>query len=269
MEGVDENHPLKIVLRPNLSAIMFSQMPEIDESRPVTEFVQADYRTSAVFEKYNIDFCCGGKISLRQACEIRSLDIDLLKKELFEITRSLQASALSEWGNWTIDFLVDYIQNIHHAYLVRALPLTGELLERFVRGHSTKYAWLPALLSLFRDLENKILPHLEQEETIFFPYIRQIAHAHASRESYAALLVRTMRKPLEEIMNDEHDYVSRFLTQCREWTNNYIVPPDACLTHKVCLLKLKELDNDLLQHIYLENDVLFPRALLMEKEMLG
>jgi len=147
--------------------------------------------------------------------------------------------------------------------------VTGRLLQRFTETHKNKYTWLPDLFSSFQNLEKMLLPHLEQEEQVIFPYIRQIAHAYTSKEPYAALLVRTLRKPLEDIMNEEDEYIGSYLQQCRQLTNNYALSPGICTTHRVCLLKLQELDHDLAHHIHLEKNILFPKALSIEKEMLA
>ena len=93
-------------------------------------------------------------------------------------------------------------------------------------------------------------------------------HAYESREPYAALLVRTLRKPVENMMAHEHKYIEKYLTAMREITNNYTPPPNSCITHRVAFFKLKELDNDVVQHMHLENNILFPKAIAMEKEIL-
>ncbi len=111
-------------------------------------------------------------------------------------------------------------------------------------------------------------PHMRQEEEIFFPYIKQIYHAHRNRDSIAKLLIRTLRKPLEEVMLKEHENTGSNLHRMRSITNYYTPPLNACLTHKVTFLKLKELDDDLVQHIHLESNILFPKAIEMEQELL-
>ncbi|HPN59857.1 MAG TPA: hemerythrin domain-containing protein, partial [Chitinophagaceae bacterium] len=117
-------------------------------------------------------------------------------------------------------------------------------------------------------LDKTMIPHLLQEEEVIFPYIRQISHAYESKESYASLLVRTLRKPVEDLMHDEHNSIGKTLTQLRELTNNYTAPENACTSHRLAYSLIKELDDDLVQHIYLENDILFPKAISMEKELL-
>ena len=247
---------------------MFLYTIEINDDSLVTDIVAKDYRTSAVFRKYGIEFCCGGRVPLGVACEMNGLDKEIIKKELNDSLRNIHVSNATDFNNWDIDFLIDYIRNIHHAYLTRNLPEAAEILERFYEGHQKKYTWLPKLLASFRNLKKMLLPHLEHEEQVIFPYIKQINHAYQSREPYAALLVRTLRKPVEDMMNQEHEDVRSYLRLARELTTNYTPPPNACVTHKVCFLKLQELDNDLVQHTHLENNILFPKAISMEKELL-
>jgi regulator of cell morphogenesis and NO signaling len=247
---------------------MFLRTINISDNTLVTDIVLGDYRTTAVFRKYGIEYCCGGRVALRVACEMRGLDIDEVKDELNEFTRFSCLPNTIDFAKWNLDFLIDYVRNIHHAYLNKSLPEIGDVLEKFAEGHRKKFAWLPELVNLFQKLEKVILPHLEEEEQVIFPYIRQIAHAHESREPYAALLVKTLRKPIEGMMEQEHEFVEIYLHRCRQLTNNYQPPADACISHKVCFLKLRELDNDLTQHSYIENSFIFPKAIAMEKELL-
>ena len=246
---------------------MILKVATISNESFVTDIVMQDYRVSVVFRKYNIDYCCGGKIPLYKACEIHKIDIEPLKKELKDAMRVIQVSSSTNFKNWNIDFLVDYIINVHHSYLVINFPEITDTLERFAEGHKSKYPWLSELMKSFNHLFEELLPHLEQEEKVIFPYIRQIVHAHERREPYAGLLVRTLRKPIESMLNQEHDFVGKYLHRFRELTNNYTPPTNACITHKVALSKLKELDIDLVQHIHLENEILFPRAIQIENEL--
>jgi len=248
---------------------MFLKIFNIEDDSFVTDIVLQDYRSSSVFRKYGIDYCCGGKIPLHMACEIRGLDLTTIKNELNDVIRVIPVSSSVNFHDWDTDFLIDYIINVHHAFLVKNFPDIIDTLQRFVNGHKSKYPHLSQLLEFVCRLRDKLLPHLEQEEQIIFPYIKQIAHAYKNNESYAALLIRTLRKPVENIMSQEHEYTKKYLDHTRELTIHYTPPPNACISHKVCFLKLRELDNELAQHLFLENEILFPKALRMEKELLN
>jgi len=247
---------------------MFLPNLDITNETFIRDIVSQDYRTSSVFFKYNIDYCCGGNASLQTACEIRGLDVDSVRKELSNSVLPTNISRPINFKDWDTSFLIDYIKHVHHDYLWENLPQMESVLRRFFDGHKKKYTWLPELLDFYLSLQEELKPHLQQEEDVIFPYIKQIARAYKNRESYAALLVRTLRKPIEQIMQHEEEKLSQFLHRFRKLTNNYQPPADACISHKICFQKLKELDNDLSLHIHLENNILFPKAIAMEQEML-
>lgn len=246
---------------------MFLLQISIDKDSLVSDIVKQDYRTASVFNKYNIDFCCGAKWPLAMVCEMQGLDFTVIKTELENSVRTIQLSNSIRFADWNVDFLTEYIVNIHHQYLKDALPEIREHLIHFVNDHKKDCPELEDVLKQFEYLYKDIIPHLQQEEEILFPYIRQIAHAYESKESYASLLVRTLRKPVEEVMKHEHESISKVLHSLRERTNNYTPPENACVSHQVAFSMLKELDNDMVQHVFLENEVLFPKAIAMEKEL--
>jgi regulator of cell morphogenesis and NO signaling len=243
-------------------------LPAIEPTSFVTDIVKNDYRTADVFRKYGIEYCCGGRWPLQTVCETHNLDLRVVTEELEQVSKNIVISGLLDFKEWDIDFLADYIINVHHAYLRKALHDIKIMIGDFLKGHGEKYPYMQEAEKYFLHLHNGMLPQLEHEETIIFPYVRQIAHAYKNKESYARLLVRTLRKPVQQIMNTEHERVAALLKKIREVTGGYAIPEKACLSHKVLLHKLKELDNDLQQHLYLEGHILFPKAITMEKEML-
>jgi len=247
---------------------MFLSSLEIHPSSIVTEIVAQDHRAANVFSKYEIEFCCGGKWTLEAICLMKGIEMNELLKELVFATRDLQLSAFLSFNEWDLDFLADYIINVHHYYLKKLLPEFKIQLEDFVEEHVKKDDGLHQLTYQFSELCNNLSPHMQEEETIIFPYIKQVAHAHKNKDSYASLLVRTLRKPVGRIMADEEEVILSIINNLRKLTNHYTAPEKACTNHRVIFSRLKELDNDLVQHIYLENGFLFPRALAMEKELL-
>ncbi len=235
----------------------------------MADIVARDYRTADVFRRHGIGYCCGGKWPMEIACEMRGIDADKIQAELEAATRTIHVSSLLDFADWNIDFLIDYLINVHHRYLKKALPETQQMVSEFVKEHAKKFSYLEELEKQFDLLVKQLLPSIQREEEVIFPYIRQIAHAHQHKEPYAALFVRTMRKPVEETMFKGHETVSDIILAIRKLTNTYSTPENVCVSHKVVIAKLKELDNDLMQHLYLEQSVLFPRAIAIEKEVLS
>ncbi len=248
---------------------MFLQSIPIDKDMSVHDIVSRDYRTADVFRKYDIEFCCGGKLPLQIACDNKGVDTDKVIRDLHLVTRDIRISSANlDFNEWDIDFITDYIVKVHHQYIRKALPQLKVQLEQFAEGHKKKFEYLEELLRSVNQFGKTVLVHLEHEEEIIFPYIKQIAHAYQSRASYASLLVRTLRKPVDDIMQHEHDVTARMLKRWRDLTSNYTTPQHACISHQVVFKKLRELDNDIVQHLHLENDILFPKAISMEKELL-
>ena len=248
---------------------MFLKSYPINGSLFVTDIVTNDYRTAEVFRRHGIEFCCGGKWPLEMVCQTKNIDPGKLIRELEEATRTIRLPNSLPFNEWDIDFLADYIVHVHHHYLKNQLPEISSELRKFTGEHGEKYTYLNELEKIFLQLCRELLTHLEQEEEIIFPYIRQITHAFQSQESYASLLVKMMRKPIEQLMNHEHEMVAGAIHKMRELTGDYTVPARACTSHKVIFSRLKELDNDLAQHMHLENNILFPRAIEMERVLLA
>ena len=247
---------------------MFLPAIDINPKSSAADIVRQDYRTADIFRKYGIGYCCGGRWPLEMVCATQQIDLAMLMEELDRATRTLQVSPTLPFETWSIDFLTDYIINIHHRYLFTTIPALGESLRDFAEEHTGKYPYYATISSHIAKLESEIIPHLRHEEEVIFPYLRQVAHAYQASDSFAGLLVKTLRKPVAKVMDSEHEILTNILFSFRGLTGNYTPPPGACTSHRVILSRLKELDHDLTQHIYLENNILFPRVISMEKELL-
>ena len=238
-----------------------------NQSRSIAEIVRNDYRTSDVFRAHGINYCCGGNVTLEETCDSRGLDYDGILRELEQATRTISLSNKTRFNEWKIDFLIDYIVNIHHAYLYDNLTPIKESVSAFVNSHQNKFPYLSDVEKLVDDLSVLILSHNRHEEEIIFPYIKQIDNAYRRKETYGSLFVKTLRKPFGSI-ETEHTKITQLLQELRKITNHYNYPEKACINHRVVFQKLRELDNDLEQHKHLENNILFPRVTEMERELL-
>jgi regulator of cell morphogenesis and NO signaling len=248
---------------------MFLSPFDISRDMTVAAIVVKDYRTADVFRKYGIEYCCGGKLPLFIACEVKQQDEVMLLKELRSAIREVNISNTLEYDEWPIDFLADYVTNVHHQYLKKALPVLLEHVSRFAEGHRKKFDYLDEMEQIVITLNKELLAHMQHEEEIIFPYIKQIFRASNSSESYASLFVRTLRKPVEDMIAKEHEIAGKHIIRLRQLTNNYTPPEKACVSHNVAFSKCKEVDNDITRHIHLENNILFPKTIAIEKALLG
>ena len=233
----------------------------------ISDIVREDYRTADVFKKYGINYCCGGNAFLADVCATRQLDYNEVFEQLRKATKDVYVPNFLQFDKWNIDFLIDYILNVHHAYLKAAVPSVKTALSSFVLSHSKQYPVMIEVENVFNQLADLLTIHNAHEEEIIFPYIKHIEAAHRRKEPYGSLFVRTLRKPLNNIQKD-HVQISELLTQLRTLSNNYEIVEKTCTNHRVILSRLKEFDNDLVQHKHLENNILFPRAIELEAELL-
>lgn len=236
--------------------------------KTVRDFVIDDYRTADVFRKWGINYCCGGNLPLAEACAAQQINQADLEKDLKQATRNVLLSNGIAFNEWPVPFLTDYILHVHHQYLKTALPSLRQLLASFVPGHLKKYPHLAVVQQTFLDLAEEMEEHMKEEEESIFPYVKQINSTYHQKEKYGGLFVRTMRKPLGQTIEKEHGRIESLLHQLRAQTGHYSFGPEACANYQVIYNKLKEFDADLVQHKHLENNILFPKALEMEKCLL-
>ena len=243
-------------------------MESVDISnRSVADIVKSDYRTAAIFKQHGINYCCGGQVSLVEACAIKGIDYEILEERLSNATRNIYINNALQFSNWKIDFLIDYIINVHHAYLGDTIPALKSAMFSFIEGHKKKFPELEKMLIVFTELTTILLLQNKHEEEIIFPYIKQLESTYRRKEVYGNLFVRTLRKPLSNL-EKENDTIRKLLAEMELLANGYIFPSNACTTHQVIYHRLKEFHGDLVQHKHLENNILFPKAIGLEKELL-
>jgi regulator of cell morphogenesis and NO signaling len=241
-------------------------MPEFKE-QTISDIVRDDYRTADVFKANGINFCCNGKITLEDACRERNLDLSRIEKALEEATRAVRLSPTLQFNEWKIDFLVDYIIHVHHGYLFRAIPELDALFISFMANHTRKFPELVPIYEVFKELSEMLINHNRNEEDVIFPYIKHIEMAYRKKETYGPLFVRTLRKPLS-LVEKEHEAISALLVKLKDLTHDYTFPEGACTNHQVLYHKLKEFHYDMVQHKHLENNILFVKAIEIERQLL-
>ena len=228
----------------------------------VGEIVANDIRTAEVFKELGIDFCCNGKRMLTNACQQADIAINTVVDRLNQLS-SGERLPTERFDEWNLDFLADYILNVHHEYLYKNLPLIEDLVVKVSTKHGNRYPGLQVVRQLFEELQADLLAHLHKEEIALFPFIKQSVAIQQSTQLTPDGQPLSLKAPID-CMEHEHDYAGVLLYQLKEFTNDYTPPTDACNSHRLMLSKLAELEADLMQHIHLENNILFPKALAFE-----
>jgi regulator of cell morphogenesis and NO signaling len=231
------------------------------ERSTVGEIVAADFRTARVFEEFGIDFCCGGRQSIAEACENAAIDQQTVERAL----RALPPVAEQDDRDvtrWSPDRLIDHILNHHHAYIRATLPSIGRQLAKLVEVHGRFHPELACIAASFDMVSRDLSQHMMKEERVLFPYIRELASTN--RREFVQSPFGTVENPIR-MMEREHRDAGDALRLIRELTNGYVPPADGCTTYRVCLAQLAEFERDLHRHVHLENNVLFPRAVELER----
>lgn len=231
----------------------------------VGQIAAKDIRKAEVFKKYGIDFCCGGKKSLKQACEEKGLDLLAVESALENIN---EVKVAENFDRWNPDFLADYIFNKHHQYYYDEAPIIAELVTKVTDHHGEKHPELQEVYRLFVTLAQELNAHFAKEEKILFPFIKALVRAKQTGDVDELRNQFSIAGPVQ-MMEADHDAAGEILVELSEVTSGYTAPADACNSFKFLYRKLNELEDDLHQHIHLENNILFPKALALEKELRG
>jgi regulator of cell morphogenesis and NO signaling len=231
------------------------------EEQTIGQMVAERPGRAQVFEKYGIDYCCGGKKILAHACSELDLDAQQVMQAITAYDAS-HASAGVDWTRASMSDLADHIITAHHDYLRASLPRLSYLTARVRNAHSDKYPELAELYSVFDRLRVGLETHTMKEETVLFPCIKQLDRGEAP--SAGCSVVHAV-----SVMEAEHDEAGNGLKKIRELTNDFTPPSDTCNTHRALLFSLQELESDMHQHVHKENSILFPRAVAREKELLA
>lgn len=223
---------------------------------PLSQWVENLMDRAAVLDELGLDYCCRGHRSLKEACLEKGLDPHQVMSRLQETPVSKEDESGPDWRAVPLADLVEHLETHHHAYLKKALPQIAVLMEKVRRAHAARHPELNALAERLADLRAELEPHLMKEEDLLFPALRR---ALASREK-GAELGPALGPPIA-VMTREHEQAGRLLEQIRSLTRNFQVPADGCTAYRALMESLRALEADTHRHIFLENTVLFPRAL--------
>lgn len=237
-------------------------MATIDIQMTVGELVKDRPARSRIFEQFKIDYCCGGKIPLAQACEKKGLNPQevLTRIQSDDVTDSqlVDADAMK------LTELADHIEQTHHAYLKQELPRLDQMTEKVARVHGEHEPRLHQIRQVFLGFQEELLNHMMKEERILFPMIRQLEQAQAPLQFHCGSLANPIR-----MMEYEHANAGSALEQFRQLSDDFTPPPWACNTFRAMYDALNRVELDMHQHVHKENNVLFPKAISLETSLNG
>ena len=225
----------------------------------IGQVVADDFRTASIFKNHKIDFCCNGNRNIDEAAKAKNIDIDKVLYELENVSGSTDQENIN-FDAWPIDLLADYIERIHHKYVNDKVPELLQYLNKIQAVHGEKHPELYEVYTLFQGAAYDLIQHMKKEESILFPYARQMANETANTPPHFG----TVQNPVR-VMMQEHENEGERFRKIRQLTNDYTPPSDACSTYTVAFAMLEEFENDLHKHIHLENNILFPKTVEMEK----
>lgn len=219
-----------------------------------------------VFEKMGIDYCCGGQRSLSEACADAGVDFRDLQIEL-----TLAAHAQSSEPNFqttTLENLINHIVIKHHSFTRREIARLNALLDKVCMAHGDNHPELLEIYVSFRELGADLETHMTKEERVLFPYVIRMEAAARQQVPLFRPPFGTVANPVRMMML-EHDRAGELLKKIRKLSSDYATPADVCLSYKTLYAALEDLEKDLHQHIHLENNILFPKAVEMEPTVEG
>jgi regulator of cell morphogenesis and NO signaling len=234
----------------------------------VAEITAHNYAASvAVFERYGIDVCCGGTQTLSEACQNASVPITTVLRELESIQSVINGGFTNHLGLWSLTMLCDYILQNHHGYAKTTLPSLKKRLERVMKRHLKRHLFLESLAHLLETISDDLLRHLYNEEEMLFPYIKRLERHAQTKEPLERPFFHSLQELIERYEH-EHQHIASAFKQLHYVANGFIPPDDACTTFRALYTELKSFYEDSVQHMYLENNVLFPRAIALEQGIL-
>lgn len=233
------------------------------KTKPVRELAVEFAGATSVFERLGIDYCCGGNQTLDEACNAAGIPVNEVITSLERAKRSRAEGDEPDFLNATLAELVNHLVEKHHAFTRTEVARLRALIEKVQAAHGQNHPELAELRDLFDALSNELEPHMMKEERVLFPYVIQMEDATRRERTHPYPPFGTVANPVRMMMA-EHEDAGALLWHMRKLTSNYTIPPDACISYRTLYGALDAFEKDLHQHIHLENNILFPRAVEME-----
>jgi regulator of cell morphogenesis and NO signaling len=235
---------------------------QTENSPTVRELAAGNPSAARIFEGFGIDYCCGGGKSLAEACAAARVNLDEVKTAL---ERPLSETKDRDWQKACLAELVAHIVNKHHRFTKEEINRLTPLIAKVEGVHGKNHPEINQVQGLFRGLAQEMTMHMMKEEHLLFPYIEQLEQAVNRGAQPVPPMFGTVENPVRMMMM-EHDASGEALRRIRELTGGYTAPAEACVSYQTLYKALQEFEADLHQHIHLENNILFPRAIELESQ---
>ncbi|MBM3415697.1 MAG: iron-sulfur cluster repair di-iron protein [Bacteroidetes bacterium] len=229
------------------------------KTKSLAHIVIQHQQAAAVFEKYQLDFCCRGKRTLQQACDEKNLDVNEVLNELSQRTSPHNNSVTADFEKMTLKQTADYIVEKHHSYVKKELPLILSYMQKLAAKHGERHPEMLKVFELFAAVKEEMEMHMQKEEMILFPRIKEIERM-ADEGAEIRINQNYIQAPVN-IMEQEHDHAGDMMKEINRLTGGFTPPADACTTYRLSFAALQAFETDLHRHIHLENNILFPKAL--------
>ncbi len=234
-------------------------------SLTLAQIVNNNHQAASIFEKYHLDFCCKGKRSLEQACTEQQLSISKVTEDLENIFAKDSNSAV-DFEKMNLAQLIDYIVQTHHAYVKNEMPQIYAYLHKISSKHGDRHPELYKIFQTFSAVKEEMEGHMKKEELALFPRIKELENLSNNENANLQLNLGYLQSPIH-VMEQEHDHAGALLNDIRILSQDYTPPQDACTTYRLSFAALKAFELDLHQHVHLENNILFPKAIDTFKEL--
>jgi regulator of cell morphogenesis and NO signaling len=239
----------------------------LDPTKTVRELAIENPNGTRIFEKMKIDYCCGGNRSLEEACTIAGVEVAELERLLAQASQSdAPLNGLLDFQNLTLTELIGHILARHHVYTKEEMVRLQLLIAKVIAAHGVNHSELPHMGELFQRLCADLTPHMAKEEKVLFPYLEELEASVLQNRLAPFAPFGTVKNPVRMMMM-EHDTVGDLLRELRALSSDYAVPSDGCISYQTLYQALDAFEKDLHQHIHLENNILFPRAVEMENKV--
>jgi regulator of cell morphogenesis and NO signaling len=242
-------------------------MLEATAHHTLADVVLYNFRAAEVFENMKLDFFCNGRQTIQEACQQKNLDISEVIEQVNKAIRK-HAKENETFNIWDLDFIVFYITEKHHAYTKNALRRINDYCYRIADLYGNSQPELWNLHSSFRDIADIMQKHLVEEERNIFPLIKKlfrnklksVSGSYADEQGPDILTFAIC-------LTEEQKQVTAAMEYIKHLTDDYYIPDYAGRTYKAAFEELKRFEKDIHQHFHIENNILFPKAIMLKEEL--